>query len=84
MSDLISIPADLLAETRAALDAALCIVEGSPDVYAKVAASEAKLAAIIRGKSDTIPPEKRQEGYQLLRHLDEVRRKVKKDYGLEK
>lgn len=84
MTDSIPIPLDLLAETRAALDAALLCVGSAHPACTQIEKARRKINAAVEQTSDTIPPEKRQEGYQLLRHLDEVKRRIKKDYGLEK
>jgi ribosomal 50S subunit-associated protein YjgA (DUF615 family) len=82
-SESIPVPLDLLAETRQALDAAALLLSAHP-ACTQIEKARAKIDAVVKEKSDTMPPDKRQEGYQLLRHLDEVRRKVKKDYGIEK
>jgi hypothetical protein len=91
MPESVTIPLDLLAETQDALDAALRLTfqYGAQNDVAHEAArqvhqAKAKIDAVAGQKFDTMLPDKRQEGYQLLRHLDEVRRKVKKDYGIEK
>lgn len=51
MPDSIPIPITLLAETRAALDAALCVAEGSPETYGQVVRVRAKLDEVINEKS---------------------------------
>jgi hypothetical protein len=47
LPDSISIPTDLLAETKAALDAALSLASDSPEAYGKVAKVRAKLDEAI-------------------------------------
>jgi hypothetical protein len=91
MPESVAIPLDLLAETRQALDAALRLTfqygaqnDAAHEAARQVHQAKAKIDEVTRQNSDIIQPDKRQEGYQLLRHLDEVRRKVKKDYGIEK
>ena len=84
MSDSVAIPLDLLTETRLALDVALSCMGNAHPECTRIEKAKRKIDKIIGEKSDTIQSDKRQEGFQLLRHLDEVRRKVKKDYGIEK
>lgn len=85
MSESIPVPLDLLAETRSALDAALSCVGSAHPACTQLEKARAKIDEVIAEKSDTISPDKkRQEGYLLLRRLDEVKRAVQRDYGLEK
>jgi CO/xanthine dehydrogenase FAD-binding subunit len=81
VAESVQIPVDLLAETRAALDAAL---SGSADAPVKVKAARAKLDAHLTDNSDRMSADKKQAGYHLLRRIDELKREIKKDYGLEK
>lgn len=83
MPDSISIPLDLLTETRAALDAALCVAQDEPETYGKVVKVRAKLDEVMAGKYAKLAPNK-QEGYNLLRRLDKLRREVREDYGIDR
>jgi len=84
MPESVAIPLDLLAETRQALEAALALAESAPETYGKVARVRAKLDEISGGGCDKLTGDKKQAGYHLLRRLDELKREIKKDYGLEK
>lgn len=91
MSNSVPIPLDVLAETQAALDCALALVEESAEAYGKVMKARVKLTDCLSNKAingggncSTITADKKQSGYLLLRRLDEVRREIKKDYGIEK
>lgn len=84
MPESVAIPLDLLAETRQALEAALVCVGSAHPVCTQIEKAKRKIDAITDDSCDKLSGDKRQEGYQLLRHLDEVRRKVKKDYGIER
>jgi hypothetical protein len=84
MPDSIPIPLDLLTETRDALDAALLCAQDSPEAYGKVLRAKANLGECLSKTCDKIPPDKRQTGYLMLRKLEELKREIKKDYGLEK
>lgn len=86
MSESVQIPVDLLAETRAVLDCALRVL-GEPEVYTKVMRVREKLGNLSNGGTencDKLSADKKQAGYHLLRRLDELKREIKKDYGLEK
>jgi hypothetical protein len=91
MSDSISIPADLLAETRRALDAALRLTftygarnDAAAEAAKQVHQAKAKIDACLGDNSDRMSADKKQAGYHLLRRIDELKREIKKDYGLEK
>jgi hypothetical protein len=84
MPESISIPLDLLTETRSALDAALAVASPSAEAYGEVVKVRAKLDEAIGGKSGILSDDKKQKGYHLLRRLDEMRREIKQEFGIEK
>lgn len=91
MPESVAIPLDLLTETRQALEAALKLTftcgaqnTAAEEAARQVWAAKAKIDAVAGGKSGTISPDKKQAGYLMLRKLDELKREIKKDYGLEK
>jgi hypothetical protein len=66
MTDSVPIPLDVLAETQAALDCALALVEESAEAYGKVMKARAKLDAVINEKS----VEKSQTGDTIQRRSE--------------
>jgi hypothetical protein len=56
MTDSVPIPLDVLAETQAALDAALVVAQDSPETYGKVLRAKANLGDCLSNKSIRTAP----------------------------
>ena len=88
MTESIPIPIAQIQELRNALDAALLSIdEDNAEVFGVIARARQNLDERAvqngvpgNGNSDTI---RRQQGFNMLRHLDALRNTIKKDYGLE-
>jgi hypothetical protein len=87
LADSIPVPLSLLTETREALEAALRVAKPERDeselveVYGKIFRAKEGLEKAMSGGPNGA--NMRQRGYLLLRRLDEMKRELKREYGLE-
>lgn len=82
MNEFISIPLSVYQQTREALDAAILSTQDESEVFGALVKAKTSLENSVSGgeKSGTM---QRQQGFNLLKQLDNVRRKIREDYGID-